>query len=1032
MLWSNPWGFDSPWSHQKIIKKSAFYTCPAFQNFANIHVQRMKRFGLILAGCLAFAGVYAAYANDVGDVARAAVRRASTNTTVSSREKSTNTTPRTNTTGGVSTTNNVRNRATTTATRTPGVTERTTTNARTGGNVVPRATTGTVQSRSVANSGRAATRTISKTPDTATTNKTPATSRVATTGTITREDILSRDYAKCKQVFFDCMDEFCANKDSQLKRCACSSRIHEFDSVKKQLAATEEKMLDFNQRLLTVSMEKEDAAALSVATEGEEAYLGTKDKSDSKKTLDAIAKKLNTSFDSSNFNTDLNVLSWSLDIDSAFDSVDSLKGSSATAKSGTALFSAALPICREMAAEVCSNSDVKLAESGYAAAVEQDCNTVAQTYQTQVDQARAKVLEGSALLDMSRLSVHQKRNSDDILTCKKKMLDMLTDTTVCGDDLGKCLDVTGQYIDPSTGEAFLSPSLVNLANLLTRPSDGKTWSTEPKNSAFVSFLNSRKKFLEPAMEQCQDIADSVWDAFIDDALSQIKISQTKKLESVRQSCTELTAQCLSNASESITNFDARALSTFGISADITVNKMCENVLNSCRAILQTSDDDSSGNEWLAGIQNTQTANSYATLMQTCRLVGQSCIIQACRSTSGNFGLCESVTNSTNRKSIINHTVCWDEVKDCIKSAGEETIANIMTQLGLDSTSDSSLNFYDKMYAYFDSDKIIKQNSSSITNDCINKLDDAGNAIESDCVLDLCATECTSTDSASFDCRICRLAENLWGNCEAAPATDLRATTAHNRIKLPKDTSVPTLLYWFAQNTGTTTANDSCYDTTCGIGFYPHLSTETGQIECLPAKDVCYLSYSDSTRDKCITNTITTKNDICQCCDAPDSIGNCCESTKHISATTSSGDSKNYCTITSGGGVVITTEFQQIQPAGTPVANTPTTYNTLICDNGQMQLQDGKPYCTGTLVIAQKIETTLARPRPSGVGQSIIPTATTSTLHYYSPTDPNYVHESFMSTDDDESQCNYSKDDGVWYKEGSSTACSATPKHWSVY
>ena len=148
------------------------------------------------------------------------------------------------------------------------------------------------------------------------------------------------------------MDEFCANKDAQLKRCACSSRINEFNTVKKRLAAAEEKMLDFSQRLLTVSMDKEDAEALSVATEGEEAYFATKDTSDSKRTLDAIAKKLKTSFDSSTFDSGSNVLSWSLDIDSAFDTVDSLRGASTTAKSGTALYSAALPVCREMAAEV--------------------------------------------------------------------------------------------------------------------------------------------------------------------------------------------------------------------------------------------------------------------------------------------------------------------------------------------------------------------------------------------------------------------------------------------------------------------------------------------------------------------------------------------------------------------------------------------------------------------------------------------------------------------------------------------------------
>lgn len=784
----------------------------------------MKKHRLILAGCFAFIGICGAHSEYVSDAVRAtAVRRATTNAVVD-RQKSTNVSSRTNNT---TTSSTVRNRvATNGAARTPSVIGRNTSDAsRTNLNVILRATNANSQTQATPGGAtNISARTTSTSADTGA-QISSVSSRVATTNTVTREDVLSRDYSKCRQVFFDCMDEFCANKDSQLKRCACSSRINEFDSVKKQLADVEEKMLDFNQRLLTVSMDKEDAAALSVATEGEEAYLGAKDTSKSKKTLDSIAKKLNTRFDSSNFGSNLNVLSWSLDTDAAFDSVDSLMGTSTVAKSGTALFSAALPVCREVAAEVCSASDIKLAESGYSAAVEQDCNTVAKTYKAQADQARAKVLEGNALLDMSRLEAYQNRNSDDILTCRRKMLDMLTNSTVCGSDMGKCLDVTGKYIDPSTGEVFLTPDLVNLTTI-----DDET---------FISFLDSKRKFLEPAMDQCQDIAGKVWNSFIDDALAQIKIAQQKKLEEVRQSCTELTAQCLSDASESITNFDARALSTFGISADITANTMCQNVLNSCSAILHDDFYDSDNpSQWTDGMSNIIANNSYDTLMQTCRQVGRACIIQVCTSTSGNFGLCESISNSTNRKSIINHTACWDEVKECVASAGVTQIQNFIARLGVTD------NFYSKIYKLYDSsssDFIITSSNgnNANTNSCIIA------SGENNCIFDLCSNECANiqniastpagadneTKERYFNCRVCRLAESIWGNCEVDPTTKLERTVSHNKIKTPIDVDNPTLLYWFAINTGTVNAADSCRDTTCGIGYTPQLN-EFGLVDCI--------------------------------------------------------------------------------------------------------------------------------------------------------------------------------------------------------
>ena len=306
---------------------------------------------------------------------------------------------------------------------------------------------------------------------------TTASGRLSRSATTTAaEEVLSSNYEKCREVYNSCMDEFCANKDSQLKRCACSSRINEFDGLKAQLTEVEDKLLDFNQRLLTVNMEKEDAEALYQATEGELAF-NTEDESESKKMLDEIAEKLNTTFADSTQSQNLSPISLSLNVDAAFDSVDSLMGASTTTKSGTELYSAALPVCREMALEVCSQDELDIAESGYQMMIEQDCNTVAKTYETQQDQARAKIYEGSALLDMSRLSIYQQRNSDDILTCKKKMLDMLTDSSVCGEGLGKCLDISGKYIDPSTGEAILTTNLAELASLIIRPDANQQWRT---------------------------------------------------------------------------------------------------------------------------------------------------------------------------------------------------------------------------------------------------------------------------------------------------------------------------------------------------------------------------------------------------------------------------------------------------------------------------------------------------------------------------------------------------------------------------
>ncbi|MDR1337731.1 MAG: hypothetical protein LBJ73_01730 [Rickettsiales bacterium] len=609
--------------------------------------------------------------------------------------------------------------------------------------------------------------------------------------------IAATDYKKCREIFYSCMDEFCAAKDTQLKRCACSSRIRDFDNIKNRMTNVEDKILTFNERLLTVNMDKEDAAAISVATEGETAYQKT-DKSASKKILDEIAKKLKSSTADTDLGRNLSAISLSLDADSAFDNIDSMMGASTATKEGAALYNAALPICREMVAEVCDDQGASIAESGYMMAVEQDCNTVSKAYSTMQDQALEKVREGGALLDMARLDIHQQRNADDILTCKKKMLDALSNSSVCGTNLGKCLDTTGKYIDPSTGQAFLTVNLADLSGLITRPTGDQKWTSVSNNKAFVTFLDSKKKYLEPAMDSCQDISDRVWTEFIEDALSQIKLAQDQKLEEMRQSCTSLTTQCLSASAKSISEFDARALSVFGVQADKTVNEMCSGIKVACTALLETTSGDQ---DWVGGMTEIETDKTYDTIIKTCREIGKACIIQVCKSISGNFGLCEDIDKSINRKSVINRDACWKEVVQCVQSAGNDSIAEIMKKFNKNVTNNSADNFYEENY---------KSNKSiSVTNNDIISCIPNNNS----CVYDICAVD--GTNNAT-----CRLAEKIWGNCEFKPSKLLNNEDDQNYIKIPSDTSVETLLSWFAINTGTSLRPDSCKDTSCAAGLIP--------------------------------------------------------------------------------------------------------------------------------------------------------------------------------------------------------------------
>ena len=852
-------GVQVPLSAPRIIMFGAFSACPKNHNFANLYAKGMKNLRLLFGVCLGVLALRGAHGVDYEDVVRAASRSGATNVstatplrganTITQSQKSSNTTTRSGTTNARtastpatteprSATKNVAARSTTAA----NVVTRANTATRTTGATVTARTAKPATTARTARQSRLATPVSRSGARTATARTGRMTSRVATN----ESPVLNTNYTRCREIYYECMDEFCANKDANLRRCACSSRANEFENVKKNLANFEDKMLNFNQRLLLVNMDAEDVDAINTATEGEDAFYNTTDKTKSKKALDEIAKKLNTTFGDDSAGVSLAPISLSLNIDSAFDTVDSFMGSDTTSKSGTALYNAAIPICRETAMEVCTEDELSLAISGYLMLMEQDCNTVQKAYQAQVDTAHSKVFESSALLDMSRLDAYQTRNSDDILTCKRKMMDMLTNTTVCGANMEKCLDMTGKYIDPSTGTAFLTPNLSELGSLITRPDVNQSWTSANGVGKFITYLKNKKQYLEPAMKNCQDIADTVWDAFIEDALAQIKLAQDAKLEEIRQACTTLTSECLTSAYDSIGEFDARALSVFGVMADRTAKAMCADVSNSCTALMGANGD----TEWESGVSAVTTAKTYDTIVSSCTQVGRNCVIQSCRSISGNFDLCDDINYSPNRHAILERTACWPEVLSCVAAAGNDAILDIMTSLGKGPRDD----FYSdlKYYNYYANDTTPLE--------------------------DICARDgyCAS-GSNDTECATCRIAERIWGNCEDVPTNTIQGDTApHNRIYMPKVKN-DTILSWFAINTGTarpdgTSSDDrSCVNTRCTTDTYLPSHLGPDHTICVPEGD-----YSNDVTDDglyCPTTygvpmTITTSPRLTNCCFKP--------------------------------------------------------------------------------------------------------------------------------------------------------------------
>jgi hypothetical protein len=588
-------------------------------------------------------------------------------------------------------------------------------------------------------------------------------------------------YRACRETFFNCMDELCANKDAQLRRCACSSRVREFDDTRRRLDDFTGQMQDFNVNMLTIAMDREDAEAIVRATEGEQAFHRTQDRSESQRILDEIMGRLRSTNEEESLTRGLAAINLSMDVTDAFDSVNMMFGSNIPALEGEALYRAALPICREMAAEVCAPEDIQTVISAYQMAIEQDCNAVHNTLAGLTDRARERVFESGALLDMARLQNFQTRNADDILTCRRKMMEMLSDAAVCGRNLDKCLDWSGRYVDPLTGDPILTENLYRLGEMITRPTGGQTWARTPGNDRFVTFLNSKRRFIEPAMRQCEQIADQAWNAFMEDALAQIRIQQGRKLEEMRQACTGVTAQCLTDTIRSFRDFDARAMSIFGIHSDRTANAICAEVQTACRALMTAPPmdmewaDHEAGEGWDTGMTLIATQRTFEQIMQTCTQVGRNCIIQNCSNLTGQFGLCgfneDQPQLNRQRLNIISRNLCWRDVLTCVADAGDTAIDRIIEA---------------RLFAPLSTGSTDPRSNCRSADASKNRLND------------------NRTASANT----CLIAERIWGNCDGDPDFGFKGNWAMIRTDFPADHQ--SLMAWLAQNTN----SNICFGSIC--------------------------------------------------------------------------------------------------------------------------------------------------------------------------------------------------------------------------
>lgn len=473
-------------------------------------------------------------------------------------------------------------------------------------------------------------------------------------------------YATCRDAYSTCMDQFCAKANDTYRRCFCSSKYTEFRDTENALDQAKTLLMQFeDNNLNAVDKTASEVNAMYTATVGEQAIKN--DTSGAAATLAEIGdllsgkKKATTTNTSSSTSLGVLDLDFSVDVDDIWSGGGSSSGSIFATDNGVdlsqlegqALYNQANKQCLSLITESCENDAVlTMAKSSYNILISQDCNTYEKRINSQKEAVQQTVRTAEKYLREARLEEYRAHNSADVNECVAKVKNAMTTDVACGANYNRCLDYSGVYINPSTGDPVYSQRLFQLADLILL--DGSA-DILGQNAEFNSFLDSKRMYAATALDTCRDQADIVWEEFKRSALIEIAQAQDAKIEEVKMSCVSTMKECYDEQSGALKSFDDTTAQAAGALSVYAAKEMCQDKVIACASLYGNTDGCKfDGNGRLTAANGVSALNGNGTCGLTSLLtfvdsvdsvrVAEGCataidnyVQQLCTPTTGNMG-----------------------------------------------------------------------------------------------------------------------------------------------------------------------------------------------------------------------------------------------------------------------------------------------------------------------------------------------------------------------------------------------------------
>jgi hypothetical protein len=330
---------------------------------------------------------------------------------------------------------------------------------------------------------------------------------------------------ECQDSFYGCMDSFCMLDNVSGGRCRCDNRSEELDDVLDKIMK-----LDAQSKTLAEQgverLQRGDAADEIEAMAEDAANKVVAGQKKTQKTLseletDSASKKLDLSIFTNNiFDAD------ELAGDDPFGGSDSMAN-----KTGTSLRNAATKLCSSKLTDQCKEYSSML-QMVYVQKVKSDC--VAYENDLKQQKMNSENLLKTAQKAVRDAAAEQYQNKNKYKTvgeCVVPFKQCMLGEDVCGSGFSKC--VVNKLVVSNTakkGKAIKTgTTTINI--------DATTYDA----------VTSKKEYCSSVLEQCVNVRDKVWNAFLMDVAPELKAAEYAAEDEQRRGCAKNIVNCIKEA-----------------------------------------------------------------------------------------------------------------------------------------------------------------------------------------------------------------------------------------------------------------------------------------------------------------------------------------------------------------------------------------------------------------------------------------------------------------------------------------------------